>query len=742
MRRWLALVLGACVALSMLPCLAEEPPVEAAPVEARPEELELALGAPPGPDGAVRAAEAYLEPAATVDPEATLAPEATLIPAATVDPEATLAPETTLIPEATLAPTLAPIALNVPALELGVKESATLAVSGEALGRLRYVSSDPAVARVNARGKVTGRGKGSAVVTVTAAGGRTAACLVRVKAAPKSVSLNVSQLTLGYDAKKALGARFALAATLAPENTASAVTYSGYDPAVVEVTHAGEVIARGKGKTTIIASTFNRAMAKVKVTVLAAPGRVRLDRTSLSLYPGETWALQAKLPSNTAGDVRFESSRPAVVAVDAETGALVAVKRGSAVITAVSFNGKKARCAVRVGYTPRKLRLAKKKVTLGVGEGLELEPRALTRSGSPAGGMLTCDSSDSAVATVDEAGAVKAVGPGRAKITVSLQSGLKAECAVTVKRAPESVRLSARAPKLSVGGQTALKVRLSPGSASNRLTYSGYDEAVVQVSGNGAVQAVGSGETQVTVTAFNGLEASCHLRVLSPGSRRTVVVAHRGGAGDWPENSLEAFRHAPASGADDVELDVRSAKDGAQVVHHDATFTARGKRHTIEKLTLGQIKALDDDICTLDEALEVIAPTGLGLQLEMKASADPEACVRAVERHGMQGRVGYIAFDFGLLKKVRALCPQARLGLLFSKKPPGLDADIAELKPFGIYQKAMYLTPADLVDWQNRGLRVGAWTLNDAETARDWIEAGLDYVTTDDPAMVVGIVEN
>jgi glycerophosphoryl diester phosphodiesterase len=46
-------------------------------------------------------------------------------------------------------------------------------------------------------------------------------------------------------------------------------------------------------------------------------------------------------------------------------------------------------------------------------------------------------------------------------------------------------------------------------------------------------------------------------------------IAHRGGAGLWPENSLAAFRNAVALGGDGAELDVQLSRDGEVIVFHD-----------------------------------------------------------------------------------------------------------------------------------------------------------------------------
>ena len=51
----------------------------------------------------------------------------------------------------------------------------------------------------------------------------------------------------------------------------------------------------------------------------------------------------------------------------------------------------------------------------------------------------------------------------------------------------------------------------------------------------------------------------------------TEVIAHRGGAGLWPENTLFAFQQATALGVDALETDVRATSDGVLVLLHDET---------------------------------------------------------------------------------------------------------------------------------------------------------------------------
>lgn len=57
------------------------------------------------------------------------------------------------------------------------------------------------------------------------------------------------------------------------------------------------------------------------------------------------------------------------------------------------------------------------------------------------------------------------------------------------------------------------------------------------------------------------------------GLRRPLHIAHRGGAGLYPENTLHAFEHAArVHRTDMLELDVHATKDGVVVVAHDATL--------------------------------------------------------------------------------------------------------------------------------------------------------------------------
>ena len=56
---------------------------------------------------------------------------------------------------------------------------------------------------------------------------------------------------------------------------------------------------------------------------------------------------------------------------------------------------------------------------------------------------------------------------------------------------------------------------------------------------------------------------------------RVAVIAHRGEHLHHAENTLPAYQAAIDSGADFVEVDVRTTSDGKLVIMHDATVDSQ-----------------------------------------------------------------------------------------------------------------------------------------------------------------------
>ncbi|HEY2154468.1 MAG TPA: glycerophosphodiester phosphodiesterase family protein, partial [Isosphaeraceae bacterium] len=137
------------------------------------------------------------------------------------------------------------------------------------------------------------------------------------------------------------------------------------------------------------------------------------------------------------------------------------------------------------------------------------------------------------------------------------------------------------------------------------------------------------------------------LKVIGPGH---VRVAHHRGAGHYaPENTLASLGKALVLGADYVEFDIRTTRDGAFVLLHDGTLdrTTSG-RGPVRQRTAAEVAALDAGswfgrpfagarVPTLDAFLDAAAPSGVGLYVDAK-DITPEALVEALARHGLSDR--------------------------------------------------------------------------------------------------------
>ena len=130
---------------------------------------------------------------------------------------------------------------------------------------------------------------------------------------------------------------------------------------------------------------------------------------------------------------------------------------------------------------------------------------------------VTWTSSNTAVATVDVYGTVKAVKPGTAVITATAAdgSGVKASVEVTVmKKTPKKVTLNKTKLKLKDGEKFKLVATVTPEKADNKkVIWTSSNPEVATVNQKGKVKAVGVGTAEITATTVNGKKAVCKVTV-------------------------------------------------------------------------------------------------------------------------------------------------------------------------------------------------------------------------------------
>ena len=125
------------------------------------------------------------------------------------------------------------------------------------------------------------------------------------------------------------------------------LTYKTSNKKVATVSSKGLVIGKKAGTATITVSLKGKKLTACKVKVVAAPKKVTLKTTSLTLNVNDTFKLVPKVSSGSHASYTWASSNKSVATVS-KAGLVTARGAGSATITVKTHNGKKATCAVTV----------------------------------------------------------------------------------------------------------------------------------------------------------------------------------------------------------------------------------------------------------------------------------------------------------------------------------------------------------------------------------------------------------
>src|SRR5262245_39682064 len=232
----------------------------------------------------------------------------------------------------------------------------------------------------------------------------------------------------------------------------------------------------------------------------------------------------------------------------------------------------------------------------------------------------------------------------------------------------------------------------------------------------------------------------------------TRIAAHRGGAALWPENSLLAFQSAIAIGCDLLELDVHLTRDRNVAVIHDATLertsNGSGPVASLTAAELGRLRLCgpgkeltSEPVPMLDDVLALAAgaPTPVGLLVEVKESATgasydgiEELIVTALTRARLQDRATIMAFDRGVITRVRALAPRMPTSFLVDREAvekagarPEQTIDWAAA--LGASDLGLQYTLADervIARAREARIALGVWTVNDAASIRRMLGMG------------------
>lgn len=244
-------------------------------------------------------------------------------------------------------------------------------------------------------------------------------------------------------------------------------------------------------------------------------------------------------------------------------------------------------------------------------------------------------------------------------------------------------------------------------------------------------------------------------------AKTPMLVAHRGGSGLKPENTLAAFLDADALWrADMIELDVHATADGHCVVIHDGTVdrTTNGTG-PVAAMTLAELQSLDAGyrftadggrsfpfrgqgirVPTIEDVFAALP--NMPLTVELKTAAAQLPLFRAIAEYHATERViaagernAYRTMFSSYRGPVSASLEQAvpfyllhrvRLAALAFMR-----ADVVQMPEF--YRGRRMLTPRLVEDLHARGVHVQIWTVNEIADMHRMLDWGVDGLISDYP---------
>jgi glycerophosphoryl diester phosphodiesterase len=210
-----------------------------------------------------------------------------------------------------------------------------------------------------------------------------------------------------------------------------------------------------------------------------------------------------------------------------------------------------------------------------------------------------------------------------------------------------------------------------------------------------------------------------------------LAIAHRGEPVDHRENTLPAFAAAAARGADMVEIDLRRTHDGTVIVLHDQSLARLwGLEVSVGDVDLHRVRQLGQGDVRIPTLREVLDAVDLPLMVDFTRREVVPGALAAVQAAGALRRCLFVTGNVAALQQLRALSPEARLGLTWMEGP---EPPLALLDELGAeYWNPMFglITPGGVAAVHQAGRRVSTWTVDRGEDMARVVAAGVDAVVS------------
>ena len=256
-----------------------------------------------------------------------------------------------------------------------------------------------------------------------------------------------------------------------------------------------------------------------------------------------------------------------------------------------------------------------------------------------------------------------------------------------------------------------------------------------------------------------------------------LVIAHQGGEGLRPSNTMTAFANAVALGVDVLETDVHATADGELVMMHDDTVdrTTDGSG-ILREMTLAEVQALDAGYYWTDDDGQSYPYRGQGLRVptlrdlltafpqmrfnvEIKEQEPPvaEPLCDLIRELGMSEQMLVASFNEAAIVAFRQACREVATSMVQAEIIPFFA--LSKLWLGATYQPQVEAIQVPefrggIVPWgdlrvvngrfirdaQHHNIEFHVWTVNETDDMQRMLDWGVDGIITDRPDRLLALL--
>lgn len=254
-----------------------------------------------------------------------------------------------------------------------------------------------------------------------------------------------------------------------------------------------------------------------------------------------------------------------------------------------------------------------------------------------------------------------------------------------------------------------------------------------------------------------------------PGSdQKPIVMAHQGGEGEYPSNSMLAFTKANEAGADALDTDMFATSDGVLVLFHDETLEHRTNcSGPISAKTYNELLQCDFayhwspdggatfpyrgqgiTVVKAEELFNAFPTARIGIEIKQTTAVAATDLCNLIKAKNAENRTLISSFGQPNMTAFRAACPTVATsatqdeGVQFylmsqSTFPPGFNPPYSSLQVPEFFSGIQVVTPDTVADAHSFGLKVYVWTIDETDDAQRLKDLGVDGLNSSFPKRII-----